>query len=99
VDSSNSEDLESRRETLSEFQSLLRSPAWVRLVELASEQVALRQSMVMAMEEKGLEDMLESIRLKAESRAIKLFVSLPENIIEQMKEDLGYVEDEVETAG
>jgi hypothetical protein len=84
---------------LSEFQSLLRSPAWVRLVELASEQVALRQSMVMAMEEKGLEDMLESIRLKAESRAIKLFVSLPENIIEQMKEDLGYVEDEVETAG
>jgi|OpeIllAssembly_1097287.scaffolds.fasta_scaffold05178_3 hypothetical protein len=54
----------------------------------------MRQSMVMAMEEKGLEDFMEVVRLKAEARAIKLFVSLPGTIMDQLREDLGY---EVET--
>lgn len=86
---------EEAREILSEFQSLVKSPAWVRLAEIAHEQVGVRQSMVMAMEEKGLEDLLESVRLKAETRAIKLFLTLPDNIIEGLKEELGYVADEV----
>jgi hypothetical protein len=53
----------------------------------------MRQAMVMSMEEKGLEDIFEGVRLKAECRALKLFISLPETIIEQLREDLGYVEE------
>jgi len=94
VDNLSREELESRREILSEYQSLVRSPGWELLVDLAQEQVAMRQSMVMAMEEKGLEDFMEVVRLKAEARAIKLFVSLPGTIMDQLREDLGY---EVET--
>lgn len=80
---------------MSAYQSLVKSQGWGKLVELAQEQADVRRQMVMAMEEKGLEDMLESIRLKAEARAIKLFVALPDTIIEGLKEDLGYVEAEV----
>lgn len=94
MDNLSREELESRREILSEYQSLVRSPGWELLVDLAQEQVAMRQSMVMAMEEKGLEDFMEVVRLKAEARAIKLFVSLPGTIMDQLREDLGY---EVET--
>jgi hypothetical protein len=75
---------------LSEYQSLLKSQGWARLVELANEQVLVRQQLVMAMEEKELGDFIEGVRLKAEARAIKLFVALPETIVEQMREDLGY---------
>lgn len=99
MDNSKQDEQDLRREILSEYQSLLKSPGWGLLDKLAAEQVAMRQAVVMAMEEKGLEDMLESIRLKAEARAIKLFVSLPETIIEQLREDLGYVDEELEIDG
>jgi hypothetical protein len=87
------EEQESHRETLSAYQSLHKSLGWELLVELAQEQIAMRHAMIMALEEKGLEDIFEGIRLKAECRALKLFVSLPETIIEQLREDLGYVEE------
>jgi hypothetical protein len=80
---------------LSEYQSLLRSPGWERLVDLATEQVELRQSIIMTREERELGDFIEVLRLKAEARAIKLFITLPETVVEQLKEELGYVEPEV----
>ena len=78
---------------MSAYQSLHKSLGWGLLVELAREQIDMRQAMVMSMEEKGLEDVFEGVRLKAECRALKLFISLPETIIEQLREDLGYVEE------
>ena len=89
--------LEAVRETLSEFQSLVKSPAWARLVEVAQEQIEVRRNILLSQEEKDLSDMLESVRLKAEIRAIRLWIVMPESIIGQMREELGYVEEEVET--
>jgi hypothetical protein len=80
---------------LSEYQNLVKCQGWVQLVELAKEQIDVRQAMVMAMEEKELGDFIELIRLRAEARAIRLFLGLPGTIIDQIKEDLGY---EVEAA-
>lgn len=49
------------------------------------------------MEEKALGDFIESIRLKAEARAIKLFLALPEMMVENLEEELrdgpGSIED------
>lgn len=82
---------------MSAYQSLVKSQGWGQLVELAEEQATVRRQMVMAMEEKELGDFIEGVRLKAEARAIKLFLTLPETIIEQLKEELGYVDEEVDT--
>jgi len=84
------------RETLSEFQSLLKSPAWARLVEVASEQIEVRKNILLSQEEQDWGDLLEGVRLKAEIRAIRLWLVMPESIVEQMKEELGYaaVEDD-----
>lgn len=86
-------------EILSEYQSLVKSPAWGRLVEVGKSQAELRTQMIMAKEERGLEDFIEVIRLKAEANMIKLFLELPTVIINGLKEDLGYVEDETQAAG
>lgn len=86
------------REILSEYQSLVKCPAWGRLVNLAEEQIDLRAAMVMAKEEEKLEDFIELVRLKAEAKAIRLFAGLPETIIAGIKEDLNYVEDSEHTA-
>ena len=99
MDSKQDETPEFLRETLSEYQSLVRSRGWGLLVELARGQIEVRGQMVLAMEEKGLEDILEGVRLRAEIRAIKLFTSLPETVIDRLKEDLNYVADEAETVG
>lgn len=84
------------RETLSEFQSLLKSPAWARLVEVANEQIEVRKNILLSQEEQDWGDLLEGVRLKAEIRAIRLWLVMPESIVEQMKEELGYaaVEDD-----
>lgn len=84
---------------MSEFQSLAKSQAWARLVEVATEQIEVRKNILLAQEEQDLSDMLESVRLKAEIRAIRLWLVMPENIIGQLREELGYVEEEVGAEG
>jgi len=88
------------REILSEFQSLVKSLAWERLVDLAREQITIRTNVLLTLEEKGLEDLLEVVRLKAEIRAFKLWIAMPDALIDGLKEELGYaVVDEAEAAG
>lgn len=81
---------------MSEFQSLLKSPAWERLVEVAQEQIEVRKNILLSQEEQDWGDLLEGVRLKAEIRAIRLWLMMPHSIVEQMKEELGYevVEDD-----
>lgn len=81
-------------EILSEYQSLRSSPAWARLVEVGQSQVELRTQMIMGKQEEKLEDFIELVRLKAEANTIKLFLELPTVIINGLKEDLGYVDEE-----
>jgi hypothetical protein len=66
---------------------------------VATEQIEVRKNILLAQEEQDLSDMLESVRLKAEIRAIRLWLVMPENIIGQLREELGYVEEEVGAEG
>lgn len=84
---------------MSEYQNLLKSPGWGRLVELAKEQIEVRKNILLAQEESSLEDVFESVRLKAEIRSFKLWLELPTVIINDLREELGYVDEEVDTEG
>jgi hypothetical protein len=48
------------------------------------------------MQEKGIEDILENVRLKAEAQTLRLVITLPDALVDGLKEELGYVEDELE---
>lgn len=90
---------EELRETLSAYQSLLKSQGWEQLAELAGEQIETRKNVLLAMEESSLEDVFESVRLKAEIRAFKLWLELPKILINDLREELGYVDEEVDAEG
>lgn len=85
------EDLHDRRQMM---QTLVGHPGWKELTRIMSEQNLLREQRELAYEIKGPEDLYELVQLKAERRAFKLILSLPETIIETTTEDLKEIEDE-----
>lgn len=87
-DSSEQLGLEELREIWEDYRSLVKSQGWGRLRELGERQVELRKAQIMAMEEKGLGDFIEGLRLKSEARAIKLFLALPEMMVENLEEEM-----------
>lgn len=75
-------------EILHEYRSLLSSPGWVRLVELAKEQEQVRANQILMMDLSNVESVLEMQKLKSERVGIKLFRLIPETIIERLEEEL-----------
>ena len=79
-----------------EFRSLVKSPGWVRLVELANNQIALRAVNSQTRIVRNLEDMADHNAENGESRGIKLFTQLPETAIAQWEQQLELLNQEIE---
>jgi hypothetical protein len=76
------------RQQLADFQTLVKSPGWVRLAEIAKTQVEVRANNIVSGDLNSLDDMFELGRLKAERAGIQLFLRLPETFIEQLQQDI-----------
>jgi len=82
--------LHSERQSL---RDLLSSEGWELLANIAVSQMEAREQQDLAYEINSSEDLFELARLKAERRAIKLFLSLPETMIENITLELEDNED------
>lgn len=67
------------------FRSLVKSPGWERLVEIADAQQKARQAALMGPAE-GMDGMIKNEGLKGEFAGIKLFVQMPEAVIENLEQ-------------
>lgn len=79
------EELLSRRQSLKD---LTLSAGWGILVDLANEQIEHRKTQELAFDIEGPEALFELAKLKAERRALTLFINLPEVMIENITQDL-----------
>lgn len=70
-----------------EFRALVKSPAWARLVEVAGNQVKMRETSI-AQPMSGLDDAVSRNVLIGERLGILLFVGLPETILESLEEQI-----------
>lgn len=71
-----------------EYQSLVKSAGWEGLVELGKGQLEVRKNLIQEMDVKTQEDIAEFNFAKGEIAAIKLFLTFPDLLIENLKETM-----------
>ena len=82
-------EIEELYERRSALQSLTTHEGWVILTEIIEDQIQTRRNLEDSIDIEDLQrDGIELVRLKAERRTLMLIRSLPQNIVEQLDEDL-----------
>jgi hypothetical protein len=76
------------RSKLQGYRSLVKFQAWEELVELAHEQITVRENQRAGMDVKTQSDVADFNFLKGEIGALKLFVNFPQILIDTAEEDL-----------
>ena len=84
------EDLHSKKQSLKD---LLKSSGWEILSTLCQEQIEQRKIQELSMDIDSSGDIYELVKLKAERRALMLFLGLPETMIEGLEEEIMEITD------
>jgi hypothetical protein len=86
--------MEELRKIVQEFQALLKSPGWDRLVEYGEAQIAGREGSKV-MPAHSLDAMIANATTDAEVSGIRLFLKLPELAISDFESQLDELKEEV----
>jgi len=92
------EQMEEVRKTLREFQELLDSTGWARLVEVLEGQIAARVQLIRQPAE-GFDGLVKQEFAKGEAAALELCKLLPERIVEDFQQQLDELKEEVKEDG
>ena len=84
------EDLHSKKQSLKD---LIKSAGWEILSTLCQEQIEQRKIQELSMDIDSSGDIYELVKLKAERRALMLFLGLPETMIEGLEEEIMEITD------
>ena len=88
------QEMEDLRKIVQEFQALLSSPGWARLVEYGEAQIHGRESSKI-LPAASLDDMIKNATTDAEVSGIRLFLKLPELAIADFESQLEELKEEV----
>lgn len=76
------------------FRSLVKSQGWERLAKYATEQIATRNNVLDNMVVNDSESMAEHNYTRGERDGVRLFLNMPEILLEMIEEDLKNADEE-----
>ncbi len=80
-----SDELREKRRAL---QSLLDDDGWQVILAIVSEQVKMREALLLVDEDVSVEGLLRQVRARGERLGLKLVLELPKTLVEQLEEEI-----------